>query len=177
MFQASSRTALSCPHPPCSSVCHPRLQPGKHGIPVVQASMSWDVHLAAACSLDTSRIFWNVYQARLSQPTMLQDSTCYDVAASVGCFDMQDQGHNTLVLGTYGRCLLGYRLEHLLPTMAAAWAEDGVHLFDLSHLERTDLRRMPGPVYGIAQADMTGDGVTNMLVQTHNGLHVLEAAD
>jgi len=83
-------------------------------------------------------------------------------------------GYNTLLLGSYGRQLLFYPLEQLFATMAAAWADDGVRLFELSALAQTETRQFPTPIYGLVQGDVTADGVPNLMVLTHDGLHVLE---
>jgi hypothetical protein len=83
-------------------------------------------------------------------------------------------GFNTLLLGSYGRQLLFYPLEQLFATMLAAWAEEGVHLFDLPSLAQTETRQFPTPIYGIVEGDVTSDGVPNLMVLTHDGLHVLE---
>lgn len=91
---------------------------------------------------------------------MLPSSDMYDSIMCTQVADVDFDGHNELLLGTYGQELLVYKEEDV---------GMGVKEFSLSWQ-----RSFSQPIMGLHWLNMTEDGTDNLIVVTLHGVHILQ---
>ena len=116
--------------------------------------------LIGACMVEQVVLFTDINSNnKLSYRTILPESTLFDSVTCINIMDIDYDGDSEVLIGTYGRMFLVYKL-HL---------SDGI-------LEPYIVyrRQYNSPIYGISYADITDDGIHEIIVLTFNGIHVLQ---
>lgn len=106
-------------------------------------------------SLGESRIFSDILTDGLENCQSLESSDLYDCVTSAWAADLTFDGNLTILLGTFGQELLAYRRD------GAGW-----------NLQWR--RSFPAPIVGVRYADLTGDGVKEVIVITTSGVQILQ---
>lgn len=117
-------------------------------------------HLLVCRALVPSFVYRDLLDRGLDQHAMLPRSDDFD-SVVCGCVaDIDMDGVNEVILGTYGQEVLVYKLECL-----SAGRESYMLLWHqmVSH-----------PILSIEYMDLTGDGVCELLVLSTKGLHILQ---
>ncbi|KAK8763553.1 hypothetical protein V5799_033842 [Amblyomma americanum] len=117
-------------------------------------------HLLVCRALVPSFVYRDVLDRGLDQHAMLPRSDDFD-SVVCGCVaDIDMDGVNEVILGTYGQEVLVYKLER-----RSAGRESYELLWHqmVSH-----------PILSIEYMDLTGDGVCELLVLSTKGLHILQ---
>jgi len=131
------------PSPTCLPTCEER------------GDLEEDYHLLVTNSLQESVVYSNVIQNGLSVCSVLPGSEGYD-CVTCGCVaDIDMDGNNEIILGTYGQELLVYKC------IDESWT-----------LLHTKL--LSSPIHSLLYTDMMGDGVNELVVLTTKGLNILQ---
>jgi len=112
--------------------------------------------LAVGYSLKESMVFTDIDTHGLTKIQWLESSFDYDCVTCLWVADITFQGKPTILLGTYGQELLGY-------------TQDSAGTWQLSWH-----KPVSAPILGIRYADLTGDGVKEVIVITSTGVQVFQ---
>ncbi|XP_054708037.1 KICSTOR complex protein kaptin-like [Uloborus diversus] len=117
------------------------------------------VHLLVTNTLEVCVVYRNVAEEglSLSSQRVLPKSGRYDSATCGLVADIDMDGENEILVGTYGQELLTYK-----------WAEQSQEYLPIGR------RSFPAPLLAAAHVDVTGDGLRELLVLTSGGLHILQ---
>jgi len=112
--------------------------------------------LVVGYSLDESVVFTDIEANGLDCMSKLGCSFNYDCVTCVWVDDVTLDGRSTIMLGTYGQEVLAY-VEEKCGEWTLAWQKS-----------------VSSPILGIRYADLTGDGVKEVIVITTTGVQVLQ---
>ncbi|XP_069738353.1 KICSTOR complex protein kaptin isoform X2 [Phaenicophaeus curvirostris] len=109
-----------------------------------------------ASTIEVAVVYRNVLSNGLSDQLVLPGSDRYDSVLCAAAADVDFDGAQEILLGTYGQELLCYKL--CSGTFRLAWS-----------------RRFPSPLLALLAADLTADGVAELAVVCLKALHVLQS--
>lgn len=118
-------------------------------------------NLLVTSAIEMAVVYRDVEQYGLSRQRCLAESDQCDAVVCALVVDLDFDGENELLLGTYGQDLLCYKFY---PSMGAP--EDKLQL-----LWR---RSFKSPLLSLIYLDLTGDGLKELAVLTLKGLHILQ---
>ncbi|XP_073716628.1 KICSTOR complex protein kaptin isoform X1 [Misgurnus anguillicaudatus] len=118
-------------------------------------------NLLVTSAIEMAVVYRDVEQYGLSKQRCLAESDQCDAVVCALVVDLDFDGENELLLGTYGQELLCYKFY---PSMGAP--EDKLQL-----LWR---RSFKSPLLSLIYLDLTGDGLKELAVLTLKGLHILQ---
>lgn len=118
------------------------------------------VHLLVTSAIEPAVVFIDVFKNGFSQYTTLPLSHLYDCVLCATVADVNWDGCNELILGTYGKELLIYQTD---PTVS-----------DSMSVRLLWQRSFAHPIHCLWYGDMTGDGLSEVVVVTMGGIHVLQ---
>eukprot|EP00731_Ephydatia_muelleri_P027782 Em0019g655a len=118
------------------------------------------VHLLVTSAVEPAIVFIDVFKNGFTCYTTLPNSHLYDCVLCATIADVNWDGRNELVLGTYGKELLVYQLD------ATVTGTMGIRLLWQ--------RSFAHPIHCLWYGDLTGDGLSEMVVVTMGGIHVLQ---
>ncbi|CAG8486028.1 16673_t:CDS:10 [Dentiscutata erythropus] len=107
---------------------------------------SGDIHMLVTCAVERAIIYCNVDKVSLNRPVYLKECSQYDSVLCSNIMDVDWDGNNEIIIGTYGRELLVYKQG-----------------LSFSH-----------PIYQIANLDLNQDGIEELIVATQYGIHILQ---
>ncbi|CAN7999912.1 unnamed protein product, partial [Ixodes hexagonus] len=117
-------------------------------------------HLLVGTTLGTSFVYRDILSRGFNAYAMLPCSEQFD-SVTCGCIaDIDMDGENEVILGTYGQEVLIYKLEHLpsgQEAYALSWQQTVSH-----------------PILSLRYLDLMGDGACELLVLSTKGLHILQ---
>lgn len=119
------------------------------------------VMLAVAGAVGFAAVFPSVGTKGAAEPTILPHSVDHDSVLCLTTADVDWDGEDEILVGTFDARLLVYR--------ATSSTEDG-----LPHYTLVLERRFMYPVYSIQVGDFNGDGVDEIIAVTSFGIHVLQ---
>ncbi|XP_022251531.1 KICSTOR complex protein kaptin-like isoform X2 [Limulus polyphemus] len=119
-----------------------------------------EIHLLVISTLEPSVVYWNAYENDLTQQLILPESDYYDCVTCGIVADINMDGKNEILLGTYGQELLVYKLEK---------KDNGPGCYKLIFH-----RSFSHPLLSLAYLDIIGDGVKELLAFSTKGLHILQ---
>uniref|UniRef100_UPI00358E7438 KICSTOR complex protein kaptin isoform X2 n=1 Tax=Myxine glutinosa TaxID=7769 RepID=UPI00358E7438 len=129
--------------------------------------------LVVASALEVTVVYRDVLCQGLDQQELLPGSDCFDSVVCALVVDTDYNGVGEILLGTYGQELLCYK-----------WHGDtvGQRPADKDHEEEVAIAgwklawswTFHSPLLALASADVTGDGLNELIVVTTRGLHVLQ---
>ncbi|CAG8481604.1 219_t:CDS:10 [Racocetra persica] len=121
-----------------------------------------DIHMLVTCAVEQAIIYWfnlNCYNA-LNRPVYLKECSQYDSVLCSNIMDVDWDGKNEILVGTYGRELLVYKQDidkHNVLTFKLIWQRSFSH-----------------PIYQIANLDLNQDSIEELTVATQHGIHILQ---
>lgn len=115
------------------------------------------INLLVTSSTESSLIFEDVIQTGLSCPRELPESQRVDCNTTSCISDMDFDGYNEIMIGTYGQELLIYKYDC------------AQNQYMLSRVHELNY-----PIYSIASLDVTGDLMMDLVILVTNGIHILQ---
>eukprot|EP00038_Savillea_parva_P002272 m.112473 g.112473 ORF g.112473 m.112473 type:complete len:558 (-) comp10783_c0_seq3:67-1740(-) len=141
------------------------------------------IQLIVGCALEAAVVYDDVIRRMLEAPILLPGSDQHDsvlcVRATTSNFDAAPE----IVVATYGQRLLGYRLtvggsgearDHQTSTSTEDGWDDTEDTFEPARYRLQWQHRFAYPLYRMEQVDVTGDGISELVVLSMFGLHVLQ---
>ncbi|XP_066995256.1 KICSTOR complex protein kaptin isoform X2 [Anabrus simplex] len=119
-----------------------------------------DVNLVISNTLQPSVVYMNVIQQGLKKAFTLVDSDQYDAVLCSYIADIDMDGTNEILLGTYGQMLV-YKHHEGTNENAERWV-------------LTSQRSFANPIHAMLYLDITGDGVREFVVLTLRGVHIMQ---
>eukprot|EP00052_Salpingoeca_macrocollata_P005529 m.47955 g.47955 ORF g.47955 m.47955 type:complete len:483 (+) comp14910_c0_seq3:57-1505(+) len=125
-----------------------------------------DLHLVVTCMVECAAVYRSVLKHGLAYAQILPMSTQHDSVCSVLVADLNWDGYNELVIGTYGSQILAYSADF-------DWLSEPPTHRDCNFSLKWQ-RGFTFPVYSLHYADVTGDGMRELIVSTMYGTHFLQ---
>uniref|UniRef100_A0A672FSD1 Kaptin (actin binding protein) n=1 Tax=Salarias fasciatus TaxID=181472 RepID=A0A672FSD1_SALFA len=122
-------------------------------------------NLLVTSAIEMAVIYRDVQDRGLSWFTCLSESDQFDAVLCALVLDLDFDGQQEVLLGTYGQELLCYKLQ-AAPGGGGGGSD--------SHFQLQWRRSFKSPVLSIIYLDLTGDGVRELAVLTLKGLHILQ---
>ena len=119
------------------------------------------VKLLVLSSLSVSKVFYNVFQDGLTNFAILPSSADYDVPTCCTIADLDFDGKNEIIIGTYGEMFLVYKAQKDEELNKECWNLVWEKSFNC-------------PIHGIFDVDITQDGVKEILIITLKSVIVLQ---
>lgn len=113
------------------------------------------INLLVTSTLQPSVVYMNVVQNGLSCSHLLPSSDEFDAVLCSCIADIDMDGEQEILLGTYGQEMLMYKYT------SDAWVLSGKHTF-------------ANPIHSVLYVDVTGDGVKELVVLSLRGVHILQ---
>ncbi|XP_067942116.1 KICSTOR complex protein kaptin-like [Watersipora subatra] len=118
------------------------------------------VHVLVCHALEVASIYRDIKKNGLLEQITLKDSYNYD-SVLCGCVaDVDFDGLNEIILGTFGQRILAYKFDSNAPT------DEATTLLWQHSLQY--------PIHSLIPLDLTGDGVKDLAVLSMRGLHILQ---
>ncbi|TRY57329.1 hypothetical protein DNTS_024927, partial [Danionella cerebrum] len=118
-------------------------------------------NLLVTSTIEMAVVYRDVEHNGLSRQLCLADSDQCDAVLCALVVDLDFDGHQELLLGTYGQDLLCYKFFHLNE------ASEGT-------FQMLWRRSFKSPLLSLIYLDLTGDGLKELAVLTVKGLHILQ---
>ncbi|KAF9310653.1 hypothetical protein BG003_008313 [Podila horticola] len=151
------------------------------------------IHLLVTCAIEQVWVYSDIDTHGLLKRTDLAECSYHDSILAAHVMDADWDGHNELLIGTYGRQLMVFKgiSSDQLPYSNAAYASSHAsnlhqqhhlhqhHNYSLEKSNHTEPhgnygmtwnRRFASPVYGISSADLNDDGLEELIITTLNGV-------
>ncbi|KAF9300869.1 hypothetical protein BGZ74_007407 [Mortierella antarctica] len=164
-----------------------------HNAPAQDSHPPEGIHLLVTCAIEQVWVYSDIDTHGLLKRTDLAECSYHDSILAAHVMDADWDGHNELLIGTYGRQLMVFKglPSGQVPYSNAAYASSHAsHLHQQHHLhqhhnyslEKNDHteprgnfgmtwnRRFASPVYGISSADLNDDGLEELIITTLNGV-------
>ena len=120
-----------------------------------------NLKLFALASLSESKVFSNVLEEGLDDVAILPGSDLYDVQTCACISDLDFDGKDEIIIGTYGEVMLVYK--------SVINEELGVE--DWEQVWKKDFT---SPIHGIFETDLTQDGLKELFVTTINSVVIFQ---
>ncbi|KAM7441816.1 hypothetical protein ABFA07_009144 [Porites harrisoni] len=124
-----------------------------------------EYHLLVSCSIEASVVFTNIINEGFTSMVTLPDSDDFDCVTCTCIADVDWDGRNEVILGTYGQELLVYKCISGESSLQSCCNVD----FQLIWR-----RSFANPLFAIEYVDLTNDGMEEIAVASLSGLHVLQ---
>lgn len=151
-------------------------------------------NLVVTSAMEISVVYRNVLEHGFTEQLLLEDSDKYDCTLCACVADIDWDGENEILIGTYGQVLLAYKLkdtsedghkvtpstpEKATPPQASEEsAENDVatdSVFESKcFYEMTWKRSFGHPLLTMQYMDVTGDGLCELVVVSTKGIHILQ---
>lgn len=119
------------------------------------------VHIAACSALESSIIYKDFLGSRES--CLLPESGAQDAVLCCTVCDIDHDGQNEVLIGTYGQVVLVYK-----------WSEEGAAEEASAAWKLHHTLKLPCPVLAMVYADVIGDGCFELVVMTTAGIHIFQ---
>ncbi|XP_028397705.1 KICSTOR complex protein kaptin-like [Dendronephthya gigantea] len=123
-----------------------------------------EIHVLVTCVIEPSVIYEDVLNNGLSKLSILPDSDKYDCVVCSHISDVDWDGNNEILLGTFGQELMVYKLTK-------EYNENRKRRLQATLCWKKSFAQ---PLYAIDYVDLTNDGVRELIVASSKGLHVLQ---
>lgn len=116
--------------------------------------------LVGACMVEQVVLFTDINTTnKLSKQTILPESNLFDSVTCINTMDIDCDGDLEILVGTYGRVFLVYKL----------YLSEGVLVPQICYR-----RNYCSPIYKICYSDITNDGLSEIIILTFDGIHILQ---
>ena len=135
----------------------------QHNSPIAQCSLFCDcdaMHLVVVSAREVAVVYKNVLKNGLKEQIILDGSDNYDVITSCAVADINYDGMNEILIGSYGGEAIAYSFD---PKNEAKF------------LKKVWSRKFSAPILKLQLLDLTGDGMDEMVVVTTSGVHMMQA--
>lgn len=129
-----------------------------------------EYNVLVTSTLEQAVVYRNIKIKGFQDQHALPDSDRYDCTLCSCVADLDMDGYNEIVLGTYGQELLVYKYN---PGVVAPSRPSRL----VKHEGRYDLvwqRSFANPIQSICYMDITGDGLNELVLLSLKGLHILQ---
>ncbi|XP_063957904.1 KICSTOR complex protein kaptin-like [Lytechinus pictus] len=157
-----------------------------------------DLNILITSAVEVAVVYRNVLKEGFQNQTLLPQSDLFDCALCTCVADLDWDGQNELLIGTYGQALLAYKYispesanipstneqaksDNSLPDEKPTNDEDGEGGGGgggggrrNGHYELLWSRSFAHPLLALNHFDLTGDGLKEVIVLSTRGLHVLQ---
>ncbi|CAG8575752.1 2991_t:CDS:10 [Funneliformis caledonium] len=119
-----------------------------------------EIHMLVTCAVEQAIIYCYVDKKILNYPFYLRECSQHDSVLCSHIMDIDWDGQNEILIGTYGRELLVYKQDINSQgkiTFQLIWQRSFTH-----------------PIYRISGLDLNEDGVEELIVATQYGVHILQ---
>ncbi|PIK49116.1 putative kaptin [Apostichopus japonicus] len=157
------------------------------------ASAESQFHLVVTSAMEISVVYRNVLENGFTEQLLLEDSDKYDCTLCACVADIDWDGENEILIGTYGQELLAYKFKETPensvvepstpenPTnqqSAEESTQDNEALRTNTQIkssyELTWRRSFGHPLLTMQYMDVTGDGLCELVVVSTKGIHILQ---
>ncbi|ELT94536.1 hypothetical protein CAPTEDRAFT_177283 [Capitella teleta] len=137
-----------------------------------------EFNLLVSSATESTVVYRNILERGFSDPLVLPESERYDFVLSSLVADIDFDGQNEVILGTYGQELLAYKFNLKAGSKPEESASES-HNRSCSSLHDGEFkmiwqRSFCEPLLGLDEVDITGDGVNEVIIVTLKGLHILQ---
>jgi len=108
-------------------------------------------------SLSMTRVFYDLELEGLSKSKVLPSSDEFDVATCCTLADIDFDGHQEILIGTYGELVLVYKEDNINEKWTLQWSKS-----------------FNNPIHNIFHLDLTGDGVRDLFLVTLKTVIILQ---
>ncbi|KAF9978386.1 hypothetical protein BGZ73_002565 [Actinomortierella ambigua] len=129
-----------------------------------------DVHLLMTCAIEQAWVYTAINRNGLAKRSEIAACGHHDSILTSYVMDIDWDGENELVIGTYGRQLMVFKQVHGYFVHQASGTSDAPLRYELYWN-----RRFAYPVYGISSADMNSDGLEELVITTMYGISFFQA--
>ncbi|KAJ9582834.1 hypothetical protein L9F63_022793 [Diploptera punctata] len=119
------------------------------------------VNLLVSNTLQPSVVYMDVVRQGLKNVFTLPESEHYDAVLCSTIADIDMDGRNEILLGTYGQEVLMYKYMEGTSEKTGKWV-------------LKSQRSFANPIHSILYLDVTGDGVKEFVILTLRGVHVMQ---
>ncbi|KAL9952668.1 hypothetical protein ACROYT_G039956 [Oculina patagonica] len=130
-----------------------------------ETDTSTDYHLLVCCAIEASVVYTNVITQGFTNMVTLPESDDFDCVTCTCIADVDWDGNDEILLGTYGQELLVYKCISLDNTLQSSNSVD---------FQLVWRRSFANPLFAIEYLDLTNDGLKEIAVASLSGLHVLQ---
>ncbi|KAG9282150.1 KICSTOR complex protein kaptin isoform X1 [Astyanax mexicanus] len=127
----------------------------------LQADEVTEYNLLVTSTIEMAVVYRNVEQNGMSKPVCLTDSDQCDAVLCALLIDLDFDGQQEVLLGTYGQDLLCYKFQQ----------PNGTTEGQFQLMWR---RSFKSPLLSVIYLDLTGDGLKELAILTIKGLHILQ---
>lgn len=124
-----------------------------------------EYHLLVCCAIEATVVYTNIISQGFTNMVTLPESDEFDCVTCTCIADVNWDGKNEIILGTYGQELLifkGVRLDN---------TGNSSNSIDFQLMWK---RSFASPLFAIEYLDLTNDGLKELVVASLSGLHVLQ---
>ncbi|RIA89099.1 hypothetical protein C1645_773359 [Glomus cerebriforme] len=119
-----------------------------------------EIHMLVTCAVEQAIIYCYVDKEILKHPLYLRECSKHDSVLCSHIMDIDWDGKNEILIGTYGRELLIYKQNV---------NSQGMIIYQLLWQ-----RSFTHPIYRITGLDLNEDGIEELIVATQYGVHILQ---
>ena len=104
-----------------------------------------------------TRVFYDLELEGLSKSKVLPSSDEFDVATCCTLADIDFDGHQEILIGTYGELVLVYKEDNINEKWTLQWSKS-----------------FNNPIHNIFHLDLTGDGIRDLFLVTLKTVIILQ---
>jgi len=119
-----------------------------------------EIHMLVTCAVEQAIIYCYVDKEIFKYPLHLKECSQHDSVLCSHIMDIDWDGKNEILIGTYGRELLIYK---------QSVNSQGIIIYQLLWQ-----KSFTHPIYQITSLDLNEDGIKELIVATQYGVHILE---
>ncbi|KAI9312800.1 hypothetical protein BX666DRAFT_1981993 [Dichotomocladium elegans] len=116
-----------------------------------------ELHLVVTCAIELAIVYRSIQNYGLAKSRVLPQSGQYDSVLCSHAMDVDWDGENEIMIGTYGRQILIYKQVAGTQDYNVLWR-----------------RQFAYPIYRISHLDINRDGLDELIVSTMYGVHIFQ---
>ncbi|GAB6024576.1 hypothetical protein CHUAL_009726 [Chamberlinius hualienensis] len=134
-----------------------------------------DYNLLVVSTLEVTVIYWRFVSEGMNEQATLPYSDFFDCVQCACIADIDFDGYNEIIIGTYGQQLLMYKCVETRDTPPTNKSDSASTPTSIKfHYSFVLQRRFAHPLLAVEYFDVTGDGLKELVVLSTKGLHVLQ---
>ena len=135
----------------------------QHSSPIAQCCLFTagdTTHLVVVSANELAVVYKNFLKNGFIDQIILEKSDEYDAVTSCAIADIDFDGVNEIIIGTYGSKALAYSFDLKV---------------EAKSLQPVWSRKFSAPIVKLKFLDLTGDGINEMVVVTTGGIHIMQS--